>query len=54
MLIPQYPFGYCSANEIDLQFQYRYANQVRVDIFQEGITLTSTSIRKHFVLLLAA
>ncbi|WVQ80310.1 hypothetical protein IAT38_002415 [Cryptococcus sp. DSM 104549] len=22
-----YPFGYCSANEIDLQFQYRYANQ---------------------------
>ncbi|BEI85952.1 hypothetical protein CcaverHIS002_0602390 [Cutaneotrichosporon cavernicola] len=23
----QYPFGYCSANEIDLQFQYRYANQ---------------------------
>lgn len=25
--LPQYPFGYCSANEIDLQFQYRYANQ---------------------------
>lgn len=23
----QYPFGYVSANEIDLQFQYRYANQ---------------------------
>jgi len=22
-----YPFGYCSANEIDLKFQYRYANQ---------------------------
>ncbi|WVR06191.1 hypothetical protein IAU60_003221 [Kwoniella sp. DSM 27419] len=22
-----FPFGYCSANEIDLQFQYRYANQ---------------------------
>lgn len=22
-----YPFGYCNANEIDLQFQYRYANQ---------------------------
>lgn len=22
-----YPFGYCSANEIDLQFQYGYANQ---------------------------
>lgn len=25
--LQQYPFGYCSANEIDLQFQYRYANQ---------------------------
>ncbi|WWC89567.1 uncharacterized protein L201_004491 [Kwoniella dendrophila CBS 6074] len=23
----KYPFGYCSANEIDLQYQYRYANQ---------------------------
>ncbi|WVO23661.1 chlorophyll synthesis pathway protein BchC [Cryptococcus decagattii] len=23
----KYPFGYCSANEIDLQFQYRYAHQ---------------------------
>ncbi|ORY35923.1 putative L-arabinitol 4-dehydrogenase [Naematelia encephala] len=22
-----YPFGYCSANEIDLQYQYRYCNQ---------------------------
>lgn len=22
-----YPFGYCSANQIDLQFQYRYCNQ---------------------------
>lgn len=21
------PFGHCSANEIDLKFQYRYANQ---------------------------
>ncbi|BEJ09272.1 hypothetical protein CcaverHIS641_0601870 [Cutaneotrichosporon cavernicola] len=25
--VKTYPFGYCSANEIDLQFQYRYANQ---------------------------
>ncbi len=24
----QFPFGYLSANEIDLQTQYRYANQV--------------------------
>ena len=24
----QYPFGYVNANEIDLQYQYRYANQV--------------------------
>ena len=23
----QYPFGYVNANEIDLQYQYRYANQ---------------------------
>ena len=23
----RFPFGYLSANEIDLQFQYRYANQ---------------------------
>lgn len=23
----KYPFGYCSANEIDLQYQYRYCNQ---------------------------
>ena len=31
-----------SANEIDLQFQYRYANQVRVSLaFRTCVTLTS-------------
>jgi threonine dehydrogenase-like Zn-dependent dehydrogenase len=24
---PQYPFGYCSANQISLDFLYRYSNQ---------------------------
>ena len=28
----QIPFGYLSANEIDLQFQYRYANQASLHI----------------------
>jgi L-iditol 2-dehydrogenase len=38
---PQYPFGYCSANEIDLQFQYRYANQ-----YPKAIRLVSGGLIK--------
>ncbi|ODN73131.1 hypothetical protein L202_07697 [Cryptococcus amylolentus CBS 6039] len=34
-----YPFGYCSANEIDLQFQYRYANQ-----YPKAIRLVSSGL----------
>ncbi|WVO14626.1 hypothetical protein L204_102263 [Cryptococcus depauperatus] len=34
-----YPFGYCSANEIDLQFQYRYANQ-----YPKAIRLISSGL----------
>ncbi|KAK1921481.1 chaperonin 10-like protein [Papiliotrema laurentii] len=34
-----YPFGYCSANEIDLQFQYRYANQ-----YPKAIRLVSAGL----------
>jgi L-iditol 2-dehydrogenase len=36
-----YPFGYCSANEIDLQFQYRYANQ-----YPKAIRLVSGGLIK--------
>ncbi|ODN77208.1 hypothetical protein L202_05729 [Cryptococcus amylolentus CBS 6039] len=34
-----YPFGYCAANEIDLQFQYRYANQ-----YPKAIRLVSSGL----------
>lgn len=30
----QFPFMYLSANEIDVSFQYRYANQVRPMLFR--------------------
>lgn len=35
----QFPFGHLSANEIDLQFQYRYANQYpkAIRLVSEGL-----------------
>jgi len=38
----QYPFGYCSANQISLDFLYRYSNQVCLDSFHLHRIITSS------------
>lgn len=49
---------YLSANEIDVKFLYRYANQVRIEqnlvIICQFKLIKCYSTRKLFVLLLAA